>query len=158
MRFIFMCFTASFLFLSCAPNSSSTLSTPNPGTTVDQNSFNSLIDLKWCQPIPAQQDFKIAWKFSKDLFIATWIKTDLKTNLAVTQKYTWAMQNKTLLVNNLSNGSLLFKKDISFDYDLTAGKKLMNWQSVSQSSTQCQNGICSGTQGSVEVMTLSECD
>jgi hypothetical protein len=153
-----MLFTTSLLLLSCAPNSSSTLATPDRGNRVDQNSFNSLIDLKWCQPIQPQQDFKIAWKFSKDLFIATKYQGDLKTNQEVTQKYSWSMQNKTLIVKNLMNGSIIFQRDLSFDYDFTTGKKLMNWQTVSQSSTQCQNGICSGTHGNVEVMKLSECD
>jgi hypothetical protein len=137
MRLIFVLLFASFGLFSCAPSSGSSSSGQvSPEPSVDQASYNSVIDVTWCQPTVAQQSFYFAWIFHKN-GVADYIRRDVQTNKALlTIEKSWHMENKVLIVTRAETGAEDFRRLVSFDLDLNSGVKHMLWWLTDGSDTE----------------------
>ena len=127
MKFILVLFAICISLLSCGVNNKNWADETRKANEVDQASFRSLVNVKWCKPISAQQKY-VDWWFFRENNTALFTRVDIETRQILNQQNeSWNLVDKTLWVRDPMTNSVVLTKEILVLNDSTTGKRFMVW-------------------------------
>lgn len=120
-KIIFLAFLSITAMTSCAPEGNETI-VSRRDDTVNEQAVNNLAANKWCQLNPTSGETEYIWSFDKNLQV-----TSTQTTTQAQEFFTWSIDVSNLLTVFLAPNAPLFRKFVTYNYNVTSHKRTMRW-------------------------------
>lgn len=136
-------------FFSCSPQQGGLQKTSD---RVSELVINNLVANRWCQLNSTTKVIDYTWTFTGDFKAFS-----IDVNAGVL-RFDWSITNDNVLSFYVpeSTNTLLFQKNVSYNYDVTAHKRTMRWIDSGAQPTCDSQGVCSIP--SSDVTNFVECE